>query len=68
MRRKIGWTQSPPNLDDYAPESVTGPAPFQLAPPEGKDESRGVKREGTPPPNSSTKALKETPKQNQDSG
>ena len=58
MRRKIGWTQSPPNLDDYAPECATALAPFQLAPAEGKDESGGVKREGTPLPHSSTKALK----------
>jgi len=66
MRRKLQWTQTPPNLDDYAPECAAGPAPFQLAAIEGKvdDDGRGVKRErqvDKPPHGPSSKALKIQP-------
>ena len=49
MNRRVQWTQSPPDLDDYAPECLEGRAmaPFQQRAPALENESlnHGTKRE-----------------------
>ena len=66
MNRRVQWTQSPPDLQDYAPECLEGPAmaPFQQRAPalENESSNHGTKREVEQPSETPTRSAPKVPK------